>query len=248
MPPGGSWPAHALTFYEKQLTDGSPDPLYALTNFAPISFYADTSLTPVAATATQTSPPNYRYPTSEHYFQAMKFSDLFPVPASFTAWKGSERAISVEGQLFTRADLRARIRAAPAYGLRNKGPVSHPNTGVFTLANSGNGSFKSAIPPDWHSRRDPSSGELLKHLIMRKALLAKFSQNPGALRVLLATGKRPLIEASPYDPYWGWGPRKDGKNVLGQMLVEVRTLLGTPPLHGRPPTVYHSRGLRGVSP
>ena len=66
--------------------------------------------------------------------------------------------------------------------------------------------------------------------------LAKFSQNAGLRQFLLATGKRLLVEASPYDRIWGIGLAADhsdaekpaawkGLNLLGFALIEVRTML-----------------------
>lgn len=65
---------------------------------------------------------------------------------------------------------------------------------------------------------------------------AKFSQNPGLKEFLLATGKRLLVEASPYDRIWGIGLAADhtdaekpaawkGLNLLGFALMEVRAML-----------------------
>ncbi|WP_268800000.1 NADAR family protein [Pseudomonas huanghezhanensis] len=65
---------------------------------------------------------------------------------------------------------------------------------------------------------------------------AKFSQDLRLRRVLLATRKSTLVEASPYDRIWGVGlsgsdprifdPRKwRGKNLLGNALMQVRERL-----------------------
>ena len=66
--------------------------------------------------------------------------------------------------------------------------------------------------------------------------LAKFSQNANLTQVLLGTGKRVLVEASPYDTIWGIGLAADhpnaekpalwkGLNLLGFALMEVRSIL-----------------------
>lgn len=57
--------------------------------------------------------------------------------------------------------------------------------------------------------------------VMRTVLRAKFS-DPDLRARLLATGDAPLIEASPYDAYWGWGRSKCGHNHLGRLLCELR--------------------------
>lgn len=65
---------------------------------------------------------------------------------------------------------------------------------------------------------------------------AKFSQNPELKDFLLSTGKRILVEASPYDKIWGIGMKADnkgvenplnwnGENLLGFCLMEVRDIL-----------------------
>jgi ribA/ribD-fused uncharacterized protein len=71
---------------------------------------------------------------------------------------------------------------------------------------------------------------------MKAALTAKFTQNPDLADFLLRTGESELVEAAPTDNFWGAGISMDspqiydktnwkGKNMLGQMLVEVRTML-----------------------
>lgn len=66
---------------------------------------------------------------------------------------------------------------------------------------------------------------LHKDGVMRKALYAKFTQNPALALKLLATGDAKIIEASPTDYYWGEGETKAGKNKLGVMLMELRAQL-----------------------
>ncbi|WP_411543268.1 NADAR domain-containing protein, partial [Escherichia coli] len=39
-------------------------------------------------------------------------------------------------------------------------------------------------------------------------------------RKLLATGNRCLIENSWRDDFWGWGPNRDGKNMLGTLWMK----------------------------
>jgi len=62
---------------------------------------------------------------------------------------------------------------------------------------------------------------------------AKYSQNPDLYADLMATGKRKLVEASPYDRIWGIGLHPDddlvldeanwnGLNLLGEVLTELR--------------------------
>lgn len=71
--------------------------------------------------------------------------------------------------------------------------------------------------------------------IVKQGNLYKFSQNPELKKILLATGDKQLVEASPYDRIWGIGFKKSnalkvdqsewGDNLLGKALVAVRTQL-----------------------
>lgn len=58
--------------------------------------------------------------------------------------------------------------------------------------------------------------------IMRDILRAKVSQHEYVRRKLLATGDRHLVEDSWRDPFWGWGPNRDGLNMLGHLWMDVR--------------------------
>ena len=69
--------------------------------------------------------------------------------------------------------------------------------------------------------------------IVYKGNLAKFSQNEDLKEILLATGDKIIVEASPYDSIWGIGmsasnpnatdPEKwKGQNLLGKTLEKVR--------------------------
>ena len=114
-----------------------------------------------------------RWPTSEHYFQAMKFKDVA---------------------------LQEKVRKA-------NGPMEAAIMGR-----------RRDLPcrKDWLSARDG---------VMKKALVAKFSQNKDIRDELLATGDAKLVEDSPTDSYWGWGRDHKGTNRLGQLLMEVRAEL-----------------------
>lgn len=67
--------------------------------------------------------------------------------------------------------------------------------------------------PDWDD---------VKVDIMRDILRAKAAQHEYVRRKLLATGDRELVENSWRDDFWGWGPNRDGKNMLGKLWMEVR--------------------------
>lgn len=61
--------------------------------------------------------------------------------------------------------------------------------------------------------------------IMRDILRAKAAQHEYVRRKLLATGDRELVEDSWRDDFWGWGPNRDGQNMLGKLWMEVRAEL-----------------------
>ena len=72
-----------------------------------------------------------------------------------------------------------------------------------------------------------------KQLIILNGNFRKFTQNPALRDYLLLTGKRTLVEASPYDTVWGVGlaagdprvvdPKQwRGENLLGFALMQVR--------------------------
>ncbi|WP_199609317.1 NADAR family protein [Flocculibacter collagenilyticus] len=66
-----------------------------------------------------------------------------------------------------------------------------------------------------------SDWDLVKENIMLKGLRHKF-KNAELKSLLLGTGKKELIEDSPYDKYWGVGANGKGKNRLGQLLMSLR--------------------------
>lgn len=61
--------------------------------------------------------------------------------------------------------------------------------------------------------------------VMRKALLAKFSQHESLKNLLLKTNNATIIEASPRDYFWGIGKDNSGQNWLGKLLMEIRAHL-----------------------
>jgi ribA/ribD-fused uncharacterized protein len=69
---------------------------------------------------------------------------------------------------------------------------------------------------DWNER---------KINIMREILRAKTDQHEYVRHKLFATGDRELIEDSWRDDFWGWGPDRNGQNMLGRLWMEVRAEL-----------------------
>jgi ribA/ribD-fused uncharacterized protein len=60
---------------------------------------------------------------------------------------------------------------------------------------------------------------------MSKALNAKFSQHAELKALLLSTGDARLVEHTENDSYWGDGGNGRGRNMLGQLLMQVRAHL-----------------------
>ncbi|MEI8339740.1 MAG: NADAR family protein [bacterium] len=67
--------------------------------------------------------------------------------------------------------------------------------------------------PDWDD---------VKLGIMKDILRAKVEQHPYVKKKLLQSVGKELIEDSWCDPFWGWGPNKDGENHLGKLWMEIR--------------------------
>jgi ribA/ribD-fused uncharacterized protein len=115
-------------------------------------------------------------------------------------WKGhycmtSEHAYHTEK--FLDESLKEKIRAARSAHDSQK--ISHD--------------YKENYRPDWHD---------VKVSIMKDILRAKVEQHPYVKKKLLESGGRELVEDSWRDAFWGWGPNKDGKNMLGKLWMEVR--------------------------
>jgi ribA/ribD-fused uncharacterized protein len=75
--------------------------------------------------------------------------------------------------------------------------------------------------PDWDDVRVPA---------MKRLLHTKAAQHEYVRRKLLATDDRELVENSWRDDFWGWGPNKDGQNMLGKLWMEVRAELRKTPV------------------
>jgi len=72
---------------------------------------------------------------------------------------------------------------------------------------------KSFQRKDWDAIKVKAMGDILHE---------KASQHEYVRRKLLETGDRILIENSWRDDFWGWGPNRDGKNMLGKCWMQVR--------------------------
>jgi len=73
--------------------------------------------------------------------------------------------------------------------------------------------YKELVRPDWDN---------VKIDIMKEILWAKVKQHEYVRQKLVSSGNRQLIEDSWRDDFWGWGPNKDGKNILGELWMMIR--------------------------
>ena len=58
--------------------------------------------------------------------------------------------------------------------------------------------------------------------IMEELLRLKIEQNPYVKKKLLQTEDYLIVEDSPKDSFWGWGPNRDGENQLGKLWMKLR--------------------------
>lgn len=93
--------------------------------------------------------------------------------------------------------------------------------GLIKSAPSAHEAFKKAADPIYlpYRRQD---WDAVKVGIMGALIRAKADQHEYVKRKLLATGDRELVENSWRDDFWGWGPNRDGKNMLGKLWMQVR--------------------------
>jgi ribA/ribD-fused uncharacterized protein len=70
------------------------------------------------------------------------------------------------------------------------------------------------LRPDW---------ERVKDDFMAIALYYKFTQHPALRELLLSTGSALIVEHTTNDSYWGDGGDGTGRNMLGILLVKLRT-------------------------
>ncbi|HEY8371251.1 MAG TPA: NADAR family protein [Pseudonocardiaceae bacterium] len=72
------------------------------------------------------------------------------------------------------------------------------------------------LRPDW---------DQVRVAVMRRALQAKFTQHTQLRELLLSTGDAELVEHTERDAFWGDGGDGTGENMLGKLLMELRTQL-----------------------
>jgi ribA/ribD-fused uncharacterized protein len=140
------------------------------------------------------------YDKQADYYEFTNFYQGKPIEIDGVSWKTAEHYF--QAQKFV----------GKAFGLQE----------VVREKASARGAFKFARANNAHKRAD---WEEAKVGIAQKVLEAKFRQDKHLRSLLCGTGNAQLVEASPNDDYWGYGPDGAGQNMLGELLMELRTEL-----------------------
>ena len=108
-----------------------------------------------------------------------------------------------------------------------KDAVERIVTGFLKLVSRSLGIADARRPLNWklHEEHDWSDWDEVSVGIMEDICRHKLAQHAYVRAKLLQTGNRPLVEDSPYDAKWGWGPNRDGRNELGQVWMRLRAEL-----------------------
>lgn len=141
------------------------------------------------------------YPTVEHYYQSQKFFD--------EEYRKFIIACNTPAKVFYLARQKIRGGYYDNYCI-SKEDKTKLNDVIKKYRDSVH------IRDDWNSIKDH---------VMRKGIYAKFTQSPLLKEKLLNTEDKTIIEDSPRDWYWGVGKDGTGKNMLGIILMEVRSIL-----------------------
>lgn len=138
--------------------------------------------------------------TGEHGYLSNFFSLPRPLLLEGKEWPTSEHYFQAQQFINTDPDHAEAIRLTkpPIKAWRMGNDDSHPRCA------------------DW---------KMVKDDVMRKAVRAKFRQNPELRDKLLATDDARLVEHTPSDSYWGDGGDGKGLNRLGEILMQIRTEL-----------------------
>ena len=134
------------------------------------------------------------YSTQDEFGEFSNFA-YFPIKLDGKLWHTTEHYF--QAQKFADEHYQEKIRA-------EKSPMLAARLGRDR---------KQKLRKDWQS---------VKNNVMKKALMAKFSQHDDLKILLLSTGEAKLIEHTENDAYWGDGGDGKGKNYLGILLMQVR--------------------------
>jgi len=76
-----------------------------------------------------------------------------------------------------------------------------------------------------HHEKRRKDWEEVKVEIMTELMRAKVAQNEDVRACLLATGGKQLVKNSPFDEFWGSGAKGTGKNMVGEIFMQIRNEL-----------------------
>ncbi|GJE95776.1 NADAR family protein [Phanerochaete sordida] len=139
------------------------------------------------------------YEKDQPFYEFTNFA-AYPVMFEGKEYPTSEHLFQAQKFISKRPDLAERIRTAPT----SREALSEA-TRLRRLQRS-----------DWFE---------VNISVMEDVVAAKFTQHPYLRDMLLGTGNRELVEASPIDAFWGYGKDKRGRNELGKALMRVRDRL-----------------------
>jgi predicted NAD-dependent protein-ADP-ribosyltransferase YbiA (DUF1768 family) len=151
--------------------------------------------------------------STEHYYQSQKFRGN---QASQASLKYADYVAQTNTAGKSAMLARQNLKKMGQYGKNMVFlPKPHPPILIKDLIEQ---SLKEGVTirPDWEQVKDD---------VMLKALAEKFVQNPKLAQLLLSTGQRTLVEHTTRDSYWGDGGDGSGKNMLGKLLMKIRSSL-----------------------
>ena len=137
------------------------------------------------------------YAVADEYGEFSNFAP-YPINVDGVTWPTSEHYF--QAQKFEDPAVREAIRLEPS-------PMKAARMGR---------SRKHKLRADWDSVRDD---------VMRKAVRTKFTEHAELQALLVGTGTAELIEHTSNDSYWADGGDGTGKNMLGKILMELRSQL-----------------------
>ena len=140
----------------------------------------------------------------EREFYVLSNFSSFQVKWRGQLWPTSEHAYQAAHFLETVPELAMQIHKATS---------AHQ---AFKIAKKN--AFKA--PKDWMDIKISVMDDICRH---------KLLQHPYVRRKLLQTAELPLVEDSPTDSFWGWGPDKDGRNELGKIWMNLRNRISSKP-------------------
>lgn len=153
--------------------------------------------------------------------QVFFYEQDFYVLSNFSAfrvnWRGRDFDTSEAAYHWERFATGQENNRGPAHGA-----IASRIADKVRYAASAHEAFKVAQENKAHQRPD---WDQVKVDVMRQILRAKATQHEYVRRKLLATGERELVENSWRDDFWGWGEKRDGRNMLGKLWMEIRSEL-----------------------